>query len=175
MPIASPGASRPASRASSTSSISMPAPTSPSPTPRSASTSTRPYGRGILHHSGSVPYSNKILIFSKSKVTAAGSHAIQEVARVDQDGMGGRRAAVPEGFTGKCASFRSSTASLLHLLTQSRDTNEYGRFESKKYSEEKSSAKRKESQWPEKTSSAVRSCFWEEKIAASTAVIDGGG
>jgi hypothetical protein len=27
---------------------------------------------------------------------------------------------------GKCASFRSSTASLLHLLTQSRDSNDYG-------------------------------------------------
>ena len=26
----------------------------------------------------------------------------------------------------KCTSLRSSTASLLHLLTQSRDTNEYG-------------------------------------------------
>jgi hypothetical protein len=70
---------------------------------------------------------------------------------------------------------RSSTASLLHLLTQSRHGNDYGGFESKKYSEEKSSAKRKESQWPEKTCSAVRACFWEEKIAASTAVIEGGG
>ena len=74
--------------------------------------------RGIRHpdHVGSVPYSNKILIFSK-KVTAAAPHAIQEMARVNQEGMGGRRAPVPEGLTEKCVSFRSSTASLLHLLT----------------------------------------------------------
>ena len=43
-----------------------------------------------------------------------------------------------------------------------------------KYSEEKSSAKRKESQWPEETCSVVRACFWEEKIAWKPAVIEGG-
>ena len=56
----------------------------------------------------------------------AAPHPIHEVARVDQEGVGGRAAAVPEGLTGKCASFRSSTVSLLHLLTQSRDTTSMG-------------------------------------------------
>ena len=50
-------------------------------------------------------------------------HPIQEVVRVDQNGMEGRPAAVPEGLTGKCA---SSTTSLLQLFTHSRDTNNYG-------------------------------------------------